>query len=435
MSLPCGYNPIVEDSAMMPTGIGLMPLRFLVRQAGMAGFLLLLLEPLGFLVIRGRTEGYDGVDSSAMIQILYAVICFIYSASYFTLPRNRGASRLLVTSPLVFLLLYTVLCGISTLWSPKPLYTAFMAFQCLALLLLIVAVFSELNWRCSSQDMIEWAMLWIVWTILWSVALNIRWHGMGYLLYPFGAARLSTGVFFFLAFYLCRRRLFGWIVVAFTILSISNKNYFGILPGALLACVLGDKKSRVLALLVGGTLVFSILCFGMEEVIQNTLFYGKEGVGWEYMTGRDKVFSFAWEWSLKRPWTGYGFAAGEREILLSNFPGAISMHNMLLSAFFGVGVLGPVLLILYFVMTMRSCLSRSIPSLQRFAFTATVFMVFVISMTAPGLGSRVYGSWLASVVVMAAITVLTQATHSQYAPTVNRYLAEQGFPGNTTQTT
>jgi len=382
----------------------------------MAGFLLLAQEPLQFVTARGRTEGYDTVDSSAAIQILYTLVCFVYSTYYLFLPRNKSAVRILLGRPVVFLTLFTVLCMVSALWSPSPVYTAFMAFQCLSYLMLVVVVLHEVRRRCISQDVIEWAMLWIVWTIFWAVVYTVQWAGIVYLLYPFYSARLSTGIFFFLALYLCRRRFLGWVVVAFAILSISNKNYFGILPGVLSAAVLGDKKSKILTLVVVGLITASVLYFGMENVVQNTLFYGKAGVGWEYTTGRDKVFSLGWELCLKRPFFGYGFVAGEREILLGTYRGAMSMHNMFLSAFMGVGLLGPALLLLYFIGMLRLCLSKGIPTSWRFAFTATVFVVFVVSMTGPGLGSRVYGSWLASVVVMTAITILCKDDQTQAIP-------------------
>jgi hypothetical protein len=384
-----------------------MPLRLLIRQAGMAGYLLLAHRPLGLAIFRQRTQGYDTIDDSAIIQILYTCICFGYSAWYLRLPRNRDAWDILVSNPVVFFLSFVFLCLMSALWSPNPPYTAFMAFQCLAFLMLIVAAMQEVYRRSSPQDLIEWTIMWVVWNIFWSVVIYVRSSRLLLLGTLFEAAGLFTGVPFFIAIYLCRRRVFGWIIAAFAILSVSNTNYFGILPGLLLGAVLGDRKSKMLALAVASVAVAAVLLVGGENVIQNTLFYGQGGVGWEYTTGRDKLWTMGWELCMEQPLWGYGFVVGERDILMqARGASVISMHSMLLSAFLGVGFLGPVFLVLYFWGTWALCLRRGIPPAWRFAFAATTLMVCIVSMAGPGLGGRVYGSWLASMAVMTMIAVL-----------------------------
>ena len=105
--------------------------------------------------------------------------------------------------------------------------------------------------------------------------------------------------------------------------------------------------------------------------------------------------------------TGYGFVAGEREILYeTRGSSVISMHSMLLSSFMGVGIFGPLLLTLYFVSTGILCFFSRVPPHWKFAFLSTICMIFIISMTSPGLGGRVYGAWLPSAIAMTTITVL-----------------------------
>lgn len=405
MYSPSAYNLLAINPGMAPAADRIMPLRLLIRQGGIAGYLLLLGAPLALVTTRQRAEGYDSVDGSAAIQFVYTLACFLCAVRYLASPQNRPAARILVTNPVVFFLLYIVLCGVSTLWSPRPAYTAFMAFQCLAYLLLIVVALCEVDRQCSLQDVIEWVMMWVIWAVFWAITVRVRMLGVGAVVYPFTLIKLLPGAFFFLGLYLCRRRLFGWIVVAFTILSLARSNYFGLVPGLLCGVLVGDRKAKMLTVGCVGILIVCILAFGVEEVVQNTLFYGKEGIGWEYTTGRDKVFSLSWEMSLARPIGGYGFVAGERDILLDSYRAAISTHNMFFSAFMGVGFLGPVLLFLYFVGTLVVCLGRGVPGAWRFSFTATVFMVFTVSMTNPGLGGRVYGAWLPSMIVMTAIAI------------------------------
>lgn len=414
-------NLHLVDTSTDATDSGLLPLRLLIRQAGGAGYLLFSEDLLQFVVRRQRAaEGYDSVDSSAAIQVLYVVVCCIYAGWYLASPRNRRVSGILFSNPMGFFVLYIVLCLISASWSVKPVYSAFMAFQCLAFLLLVVAALSEVDRRCTPQNVIEWTMLWAGWTTFWAVVFDARWFGVTYLLYPFRSARLATGVFFFPALYLCKRRLLGWPIAAFAMLSGARKNYWGILPGLLFGAVLGDRKSRVLAFVSIGAVVGSVVFLGAEDVVQNTLFRGKEGIGWEYTTGRDKMWTLGWELCVERPLTGYGFVTAEREVL-SEMMGqsAHSMHNMLLSAFVGVGFLGPLLLSLFFLGIWSLCMSKAIPASWRFAFTATIVMTFVVAMTDPGLGGRVYGSWLPSVVMITMIVKLCKNS-VQYRPPCGR---------------
>jgi len=411
MYSPSAYNPLAINPSMTPVAPGILPLRLLIRQGGMAGYLLLLGNVLGLVTTRQRAEGYDAVDGSAMIQVLYALVCFLCAVRYLTSPQNRPAARILVTNPVVFFLLYIVLCCVSGLWSPRPVYTAFMAFQCLAYLLLIVAALSEVNRRCSAQDVIEWGMLCIVWTILWSLLTGVYvsrdWQ---LFLYPFRASHLSTGAFFFVALFLAKRRLFGSMVVAFVLLSVARSNYFGMAPGVLCGAMLGDRKSRLISLGLVAALSLSILIMGPEDVLLATLFRGKEGIGWEHTTGRDKIFALSWELVIERPWIGYGFVAGERDVMMeTRGASVISTHSMFFSALLGVGFLGPLLLLLYFLGTWIPCLSDAVHPLWRFVFSATIFMVFVVSMANPGLGGRVYGAWLSAVMVMTMIAILCKS--------------------------
>lgn len=254
----------------------------------------------------------------------------------------------------------------------------------------------------------EWVMLWAVWDISWSIVNNVHSMGVGYLAYPFGAARLSSGFFFFLALFLCRRKVARWVVMSFSILSLSNKNYFGIGLGLIPGLIFGQAKAKRLALFCIGLSVVAFLIGGMS-IVQNTLFYGKEGVGMEYTTGRDKVWEMSLDLGMQRPLEGYGFVAGEKDALNEAGRGAvISTHSMFMSAFLGVGLAGPILLTCFFAGVTRRCFHRSIPGEWRPALIGTVIMAFVISNAAPGLGGRVYGSWVPAVLVTVLVVCISE---------------------------
>ena len=380
------------------------PLRHLIRQAGVHGYLLLAGPLLTFYTARGRSEGYDSVDTSAAIQIAYAMLIFVFSVRYLMLPCGKRALVFLLSRPTVYLLLFIMMCIFSFSWSEKPLYSAFMGFQSLAFLMLLTVILDRLRISCTAQDIVEWLLLWIVWQIFWGLMVRIVRGGLTYNIFATG--RLQTGILFFLAIYISRRKLFKWIVMAFALFSGSNKMYAGMIPGAFLGIFSESRKIKLVSSVGAVVLISGLIYFGLEPVLQETVFHGRAGVGIEYTSGRD----WMWEQSLdlirEKPILGYGFVSGERDRLFV----AISVHCMLLSAALGVGIIGPLLLFLYFLETIVLCFGKKLPRNWLIGFLATIGISFVFSMTAPGLGGRVYGGWVATVFVM---TMICMICHSQ----------------------
>ena len=384
------------------------PLRHLIRQAGVHGYLLLAGPLLTFYTARGRSEGYDVVDTSAAIQAAYAMLIFVFSANYLLSPCGKRALVFLLSRPTVYLLLFIMMCISSFLWSEKPIYSAFMGFQCLAFFMLLTVILDRLRNNCTAQDIVEWLLLWIVWQIFWGLMVRIVREGLTYNI--FATERQQTGILFFLAIYISKRKLFRWIVMAFALFSGSNKMYAGMIPGSLLGIFSESRKIKFVSSVGAVVLISGLIFFGLEAVLQETVFRGKAGVGMEYTTGRD----WMWEQSLdlirEKPFLGYGFVSGERDRIFVGGVNAISVHNMLLSAAFGVGIIGPLLLFLYFLETIVLCFGKKLPRNWLIGFLATIGISFVFSMTGPGLGGRVYGGWVATVFVM---TMICMICHSQ----------------------
>ena len=149
------------------------PLRHLISQAGVHGYLLLAAPLLTFYTARGRSEGYDVVDSSAVIQVAYAMLIFVCSARYLMLPCGKRALVFLFSRPTVYLLLFILMCIFSFTWSEKPLYSAFMGFQSLAYLILLTVILDRLRNNCTAQDIVEWLLFWIVWRIFGGITLRM----------------------------------------------------------------------------------------------------------------------------------------------------------------------------------------------------------------------------------------------------------------------
>jgi hypothetical protein len=300
------------------------------------------------------------------------------------------------------------MCILSFTWSDKPIYSAFMGFQAFSYSILLIVILDRLWNNCTAQDIVEWLLLWIVWRIFWDLTYRIISGRLYYNI--FATERLQTGILFFLAIYISKRKLLRLIVMAFAFFSGSNKMYAGMIPGSLLGIFSKNRKIKLISSVGSIVLISGLIYLGLEPVLQKTVFYGRAGVGMEYTSGR----LWMWEQSLdliwKRPLLGYGFVSGERDRVFVGGTNTISVHCMPLSAALGVGIIGPLLLFLYFLETTVLCFGKKLPSDWLIGFLATIGISFVFSMTGPGLGGRVYGGWVATVFVM---TMICMICHSQ----------------------
>ncbi len=371
--------------------------------AGVPGLLFLSEQIISFLTSRRRDlQDYSTIDLSASIQIAYITICFVISL-YLLLFSKRNQTNLLFRSPQIYLLIFIFICFISMLWSPSIMITGYRAFEALTYLMLISLVVSRLIEHLSFQDIIEWAILWIIWDLSWSIAGSIRWEGFSYLYWPFSSARLAIPIFFFLALLLTKRKILKYVIMTFSVLSLSNKIFFGIAFG-LLGFYYGNIKNKGWLLTLGLITAISFFIWG-DVILENTLFYGREGIGMEYTSGRDKIWEVSWDAITKKPLFGYGFVAGETNIIYNSFTGAISTHNFILSGLIGTGIIGTIPLIFYFINAFRIATSKVFKrSKWKAAFASTIIMAVVVSLTAPGVGFRVYGSWIPVVLVITLIS-------------------------------
>lgn len=371
--------------------------------ADFPGYLFLAIPVVSFFTTRQRdAAAHATIDASASIQILFVIISFIV-AFYFLFLSKKDNPVLLFRSPQKYLFIYILICFISMIWSQDIFITGYRSFEQLTYLMLITLVVQRLISRFTFQNIIEWAILWITWNIFWSVIINMKWAGITYLLWPFSSARLAVPIFFFIALFLTKKRFNKYLIIVFTLLSFSNKVFFGIALG-MIGFFFGNIKYKGLFLLVGFGIAISFALWG-EMVLQNTLFYGREGIGMEYTSGRNMIWELSWEHYLRSPILGYGFVAGENNFLFSNFKGVITTHNFILSGLIGTGILGTIFLIAYFISAFRTAVSRVFENGKwKVAFVSTIIMATIISLTAPGVGARVYGSWIPVVFIITLIS-------------------------------
>ena len=289
------------------------------------------------------------------------------------------------------------------IWSPNYILTGYRSFEALTSLLLITLVVQRLIYRLSFQNVIEWSIMWIIWIVLWSVMSKMKWAGISYLLWPFKAGRLAVPVFFFIALFLTQKKFKKYLIIAFSILSFSNKVFFGIAFG-MIGFFFGNVRYRGLFLILGMGIAMTFALWG-DSVLQNTLFYGREGIGMEYTSGRNLIWSLSWEHYLQKPLTGFGYVSGENDFLFKHFKGVITSHNFILSGLIGTGIFGGILLVIYFTSAFFTAVSNVFEKGKwKAAFVGTVIMAITISLTAPGVGARVYGSWIPVVFVITLIS-------------------------------
>ncbi len=391
-----------------PQGAPILGLTSLVGKGGVAGLLLLGIEVMRVASIRGRDPSeYARIDGSALLQIVYVGLCLFYCFCRWLRSPQRGAFYLLKATPALPLVVYTGLCALSTLWSPNPAMTLYRSVECFAYLVLAAIVCDNLNLRCSRRDFVEWIVFWSMWFLAWDLIRMVRIVGPGLLASAdvFRAGNFGLSAAFFLTLFISRRRLFVLISLVFMILSAANTAYFGIFFGLIPGLCVGDRRCQTTLFFVTGLVALAFLWIG-PDVVRYTLFYGKAGVGLSQTTGRDQIWRYALESGLNRLPYGYGFVAGETDVLVTATTSAITAHNVFLSALLSVGVVGPLLFVVFFIWLAYAALRSDVPKSWRPALLGTTIMVFITSIASPGLGARVYGAWVPSVVVCMAICTL-----------------------------
>lgn len=378
----------------------------LLHAGGVPGYFFLLYSIVMFIVKRQRNvDDYATVDASALVQIVYTVVVFFFSFYHLFVAKYRKIN-MIFRKPQIFLLFYIGICFLSMLWSSNIFISGFRAFEMLSFLMLISLLVENLLTKLDAQNIIEWAVFWVIWELFWSIATSVKLMGFSYLFWPFESSRLVIPMLFFFALMLTKRKWFKFIIIVFSILAVSNKVYFGIAFG-LIGYFFGNSKYKVLLFSFILTIILSLIFIDFEELLKSTLFYGREAVSMTETSGRDQIWSLAWNSFLERPIFGYGFVAGESNILHSEFRGAISTHNFFLSGLLGTGIVGTFFLVLYFISTFILGKSRYFPAINwRPAMVSTFIMCLIVSLTAPGIGGRVYGSWLPVVFMFTLISGL-----------------------------
>lgn len=363
----------------------------LAGSAGTCGWLLLAEPIINLLTARRRDlDAYAVVDMSAAVTIMYYVVCFIILFAGKEKKKVPLSWKDLFSTPIVWFVIYTLLGFVSMIWSVNYRLTGYRAFECLTMMLLMMSVWKSLFAFDNNCKVINWCMLYVSVQVICQIVSVLKWSTD--ILTILGTSQMVATTFFFMAFYHPNKKLIYYLIMVMAILSGSTVAYIGMAIG-LVSLFWGKSKYKLPVFAIAFIGFLAVAFIGPQKVIKDTIFYDKESISLEETSGRDQVMETALT-SLKQQPQGYGFFAGEPYILYQEYSGAINGHNSFFSAAMGLGYAGVVIIFIFFIGMFRVTFSSYIPREVRQSLIGCFFVGFLHCMGNPGIGSRIYGSWM-----------------------------------------
>lgn len=366
-------------------------LKELAKSGGICG-ILLLIRPLIYLLFSRRRDlnAYSAIDFSAIIFIVYAFICFVVAWNCLSKSKTRFSKLLMLNTPLIWFIIYTIYGAISMFWSVNFILSGFRAFECMAMILLIVAIMQTLFTTCDTDKIIDWAILFVTIDILFSIIRTLKWTTNIPMILQ--SSQMMSTIFFFMALYYPKKKWYHYLIIIMSIFSGSTVAYIGMVIG----CIsIFWRKTKYKPLIVIGMMAIclSVIAIGPKKFIKDTVFHDKKSISLEETSGRDNLMEVSIETIRENPW-GLGFFAGEPYILYSKGLHGINAHNSLFSAGIGMGYIGIVFMALFLISVGIVVFNQRIPQQYRASLIGCFFVGFLQCMGNPALGSRVYGAWL-----------------------------------------
>lgn len=381
----------------MRTQIEGFGLKDFFRVVGLPGWLLLA-QPILFILLSRRRalNAYASVDASAVVFIIYAVICF-YVGYKKIVESNTGFSKLILfKSPLIWLFIYTIVSFISSIWSVVPTLTAFRAFECLSMILIILACIQNLFEYNNPKLILVWSLLYATWEGIWAIIRTLRWTTDISILLE--SSQFFATTFFFIALYLAPQKWYNYLIILLSVFSMSTVAYIGMALGSVSSFWINNLKGKIIAYSMAFMLLLTIILMGPENLIKNTIFFDKDEVSLENTTGRDRLMNAALESISDHP-MGLGFFAAEPYVLYAKHLGGISAHNSLFSAGMGLGYPGIILISMFFLSLCIALFSKHIDIRMKPYLIGCCCVAFLHCMGNPSVGSRVYAAWIPGVYI------------------------------------
>lgn len=385
----------------MKTQIEDFDFKDLFRTTTFAGWVLLARPVIYFLFSRKRDlSAYSAVDTSAMAFILYSFFAF-YVGYKTVFQSEQDLGKYIVSkSPIVWFLVYSILGIASMMWSVNPQLTGFRAFECIAMMLLIVAVIQQLFETNNLKYVILWSLFYCTWDVIWSLIRIAQWAtNLGTLL---ESSQMMATTFFFMALYFVPHKWYNYLIMVMSIFSMSTVAYIGMALGAVSA-FWTKGKAKALTIFCSFALLLAVLWVGPYKLLKDTLFFDKKEISIENTSGRNHIMD-ATIASIEKHTFGLGFFAAEPHVLYVTFRGAISAHNSLFSAGLGLGIPGIVVFSI-FLLSMGFCVfSKHIPRGYKPILIGCFSVAFLHCMGNPSVGTRVFGAWMPGMYIFVLVS-------------------------------
>lgn len=383
-----------------------------MAMAGGIPGVLLLLRPVIYLIFSRKRvlDEYAAIDTTAVVLIAYSFAALWFGWKAISQSGTQLGRNVLFRSPITWFLVYTLYGAVSMVWSVNPILTGYRAFECLAMTVLLVAVIQELTENGGIELVLTWSLLYCAWDIVLSFTQRAMiapdWW------YLSECSQMMAPIFFFISLLYTPRKWYNWLIMFFSLVSGSTVSYIGMAIGAV-GTFWGNRKIRIYAWLGVTVLILATLYVGPYRMLKDTVFHDKKEISITETSGRDKIMEITLNALDENP-NGLGFFAAEPHILYHTFRGAIGAHNAIFSAAMGLGYAGVALISIFFISVALSVFSKSSKGELKSMMIGCFWVALIQSIGNPGVGSRVYGAWTASMYIFILISTIHIMSKEDY---------------------
>lgn len=317
--------------------IGLLILAFLIRV---------------YLFSRGKTDP-TALDIYNIIQIGIGILLgfiVLIRKDFFTV------LKIMMRSPLGWLLALYLFGVLSGLWSAIPLFSTYFALEGLIYTFaLAIIIYQQPDNESMERIAIYFSFLFIFFMLAKIIRLSgfsfslIHWHTNNY-------SAVSAMLFgYCYGEYNNRyrektedeKRLLKrgiWLSLFFVALGTSSASNIALVASLVVITLISGKRSfKLISLVLFGIVLLANRLYG--DVFNEILFPGKTAAGVEMLSGRTNIWEYYIELIKQKPVAGWGFAALARISKLYT----THTHNSLIEIAGGVGIIGLLFYAIYLI--------------------------------------------------------------------------------------
>lgn len=382
----------------------------IIKLGGIPGYILIGYYAVMLAISRTRNE-MTAIDISAIISAFYSLGAGLYSFLYLVKDNKRKLFFFLIINktPLKWFIVYTAICGISSLWSINFAISAYRTIECFGILVLMIATIQTLFEKTNTKGVLMWGAIYA--TITVATKFISSFPPLSFALY---SCQMPATIFFYLAILYAPRWYFKWPLVLIALFSKSTTGYIGMALG-LCSFMFGTLKYKLWGIIIAFGLIITIFTVGIDDLLNNTIFASKGGIieNGQIIKSKTSGRNILWENAIEkienegRQLYGYGFVAGEM-VLVREFIGnqVIGMHNGYLSAYIGTGILGLIFFSIFMFKYIFISFGKYVPKQYKQIIIAMMSAVIIHTFANPGLGSRVYATWIPAMFVVVITCII-----------------------------